>query len=493
MSIFRRVSFLGFALVSLVVLAACGGDGAGPASPTPTEESRTVTSDDGKLTLEIPPEALDEDVQITITSVPLEELPQALQEVRGAGDGYRLEPEGLRFLGPVTVSLELDRDELEDEPEGGITAYALVSLTEDGERELLDEPVTEATLGEDTIVVRGELGHFSWLTRTKSSLTFFLEKVKREQPVGGKFTAKMKAKNTDKSGRVTLAFVNGNILDFGAVSYDGGSNLFSLSIPGLGGVGLKPGEESFEQAEPFRCAESPGRGTYGVSVLSISKVALPDEPEGEIRAAIKLVMDSVIECVAPTPTPTATHTPDTDEPTPTPTSEADEPTPTPTPNLSSDTEPKVAFSDASNDAFDCAGGEDAVVVDLAVDMLFGGVTQLPDGVVVRVSLGVRPIESAKDASIAVQAQIGQEGRSQVAQYEFSGGQPNNGRLDDAGNVIPGSEGDVTATGVELTFTFPGLVLKKGDTVTVRSSHQRNPEDAVNCDVTDAFLLDELVP
>ena len=140
--------------------------------------------------------------------------------MQGAGDGYRLEPEGLRFLGPVTVSLELDRAELEDEPEGEITAYVLVSLTEDGERELLDEPVTEATLGEDTIAVRGELGHFSWLTRTKSSLTFSLEKVKREQPVGGKFTAKMKAKNTDKSGTVTLTFVGGNILAFGGVSHD---------------------------------------------------------------------------------------------------------------------------------------------------------------------------------------------------------------------------------------------------------------------------------
>ncbi len=226
MSIFRRVSFLASALVSLVVLAACGGNGAGPTSPTPSEgdataigeESRTVTSDDGKLTLKIPPEALGEDVPITITSVPLEELPQALQEVQGAGGGYRLEPEGLRFLGPVTVSLELDRDELEEEPEGEITAYVLVSLTEDGERELLDESVTEATLGEDTILVRGELSHFSWLTRTKSSLTFSLEKVKREQPVGGKFMAKMKAKNTDKSGRVTLGFVKGDLFDFGAVS-----------------------------------------------------------------------------------------------------------------------------------------------------------------------------------------------------------------------------------------------------------------------------------
>ncbi len=47
MSIFRRVSFLGFALVSLVVLAACGGDGDGGDGafelPPPGEYSFEVT------------------------------------------------------------------------------------------------------------------------------------------------------------------------------------------------------------------------------------------------------------------------------------------------------------------------------------------------------------------------------------------------------------------------------------------------------------------
>ena len=79
------------ALVAVsLTLAACGdGDG-------DTPETIVITSDDGKLTIEIAPDALDdEDIVMSITAVPLEELPEELQVVRGAGTGYRPEPDGL--------------------------------------------------------------------------------------------------------------------------------------------------------------------------------------------------------------------------------------------------------------------------------------------------------------------------------------------------------------------------------------------------------------
>ena len=103
-----------------------------------------------------------------------------------------------------------------------------------------------------------------------------------------------------------------------------------------------------------------------------------------------------------------------------------------------------------------------------------------------------PLESIKWFSHSVQVQIGQEERFQVGQYEVHDGTPNTGRPDDAGNVIPGSEGDVSATDKEVTFFFPGLVLEPGDTVTARSFHLETAEDMVHCDVTDAFSLDELL-
>ena len=74
--------------VLLFVTAACGGD-SGPDAPptaaaTPTPDVRIVTSDDGKLTLAIPLGAVSDDQEITITAVPLAELPDPLPNVRGA-------------------------------------------------------------------------------------------------------------------------------------------------------------------------------------------------------------------------------------------------------------------------------------------------------------------------------------------------------------------------------------------------------------------------
>ena len=298
---------------ALILLPACGGgDGGSAVSPTPTEESRTVTSDDGKLTLKIPPGALGEDdVEITITSVPLEELPEELQEVQGAGDGYRLEPDGLQFNQPVAVRLELDRAELEDQPEDGITTYALVSLTEGGERELLDELRTEATLGEETVVARGELSHFSWITRTKGSLVVSLEKKPRIQLVGATFTAKGQVGNGDLSDTVTMEGPSATFLGFGTVSALGDT----LTPPH---PNLDPGD-SVDGTGSFKC-DQPGLGTYTLRGMATSVVEVEDQEPN--RTPLTVTVDAVVECVADEPTPTPTPTPaPTPAPTPTTTAE----------------------------------------------------------------------------------------------------------------------------------------------------------------------------
>ena len=295
MSIVQHIIFLGLTLVPLVLLAACGGDDAGPTS-------RTVTSDDGKLTVEIPPEALDEDVPITITAVPVEDLPEDLQVVQGAGDGYLLEPSGLQFSEPVAVSLELDRAELEDEADDGIAAYALVSLTEDGERELLDELVTEATLGEDTVVARGELSHFSWITRTKGSLVVSLEEKPRKQPLGATFPAKGSIKNGDSTGAITLDKPKGTFLAFGSLSTSGNATFdkdFLLEGESAEGTGM------------FKC-DKPGLGTYTLRGTSTSV----DVDSERRETPLTVTVDGVVECVEPTTTPTPAPTSEESSPTP---------------------------------------------------------------------------------------------------------------------------------------------------------------------------------
>ena len=274
-----------------LVLSSCDGDGGGAETPTPTEgakatpveeEGRTVTSDDGKLALVIPPGALGQEIEITITSVPLEELPQELRVLQGAGTGYRLEPDGLEFSEPVAVSLELDREELGDQPEDGITAYGLVSLAQGGERELLDELVTETSLSQDRVMVRGELSHFSWLTRTRGSLTVTLEEVQREQPTGGSFTARATAKNTTLSGAVTLGPTLGTFLADGTASVPGNPFFYRQAT-------LEPSQQ-IETSGTFECGEPPGVGTYGVRVVTTSRVAVEGggaraTPHTEVRGS----------------------------------------------------------------------------------------------------------------------------------------------------------------------------------------------------------------
>ena len=163
-----------------------------------------------------------------------------------------------------------------------------------------------------------------------------------------------------------------------------------------------------------------------------------------------------------------------------------------TPDPDADLAPDTVFTDAEGDEYECAGGEDAQVDDGDVDILSVGVTQEIDGVEVRVTLRQSPPEGKEWFSSSVQVQIGQDGRFQVGQREVHAGEPNSGRIAEAGKIIPGSEGDVTATDKEVTFFFPDLVLKEGDTVTARSFHQEKEGDPVHCDVTDAFPLDELI-
>ena len=281
------------ALVAVsLALAGCGdGDGDGP-------ETIVITSDDGKLTIEIPPDALDdEDVVISITAVPLEELPEELQVVRGAGTGYRLEPDGLEFSETVAVSLELDRAELEDEPEDGISAYALVSFSDGGELELLDGLVTEATLGEETVVARGELSHFSWLTKTKGSLTVRMDLLGIMQPVGGTFIADAEAQNSDRTGQVTLSGTIGRYFTIGGVVSIQSGETFTAATPlAMGNV--------TRGVAAFKC-DMVGVALYGVRVLALSVL------EGQRGGTqLEVVVDREVECFAPAPTatpgPTAT-------------------------------------------------------------------------------------------------------------------------------------------------------------------------------------------
>jgi len=196
----RKVgSWLG--LLALVVgLAGCGCPGSAPEETVTPEvkaislqeqvravEGGTITSTDGRVSLEIPAGALPEDTEVSINEVSEDEWTEAIKDLEPEGPVLRLEPDGVEFSEPVTVTLQVDPSEFAGtESEDGIPAYALISVNKDGEQEYVDDTETHVH-SDGSITVSGKLSHFSWIVRSKSWLLVKLEKEEEEREVDETF------------------------------------------------------------------------------------------------------------------------------------------------------------------------------------------------------------------------------------------------------------------------------------------------------------------
>jgi len=173
------------------------------------EQGGTVTTDDGNLSLEIPPGALPEDTDIIIDQVNEDEWPKAIRDLEPEGQVIRLEPDGLEFNEPVGVSIKLTSEETTDiKNEEGIseyTAYTLMSVGEDGEPEYLEETETHV-FDDGSIAVSGQLSHFSWLVRTKSLLQVKLWEQEEPKQVDEVFETSYKLTNISSGDNKWLLF-----------------------------------------------------------------------------------------------------------------------------------------------------------------------------------------------------------------------------------------------------------------------------------------------
>ncbi|MCA9712434.1 MAG: hypothetical protein KDK70_41780 [Myxococcales bacterium] len=101
------------ALAAALVMPGCSEEGT-----TVDARGGTIVSDDGRFSLEIPPGALDEAVDITIDQVECE-------QAGAVGPCYEVGPVGMPLMLPATVTYELEEADLDHlDPE------ALVLLTE---------------------------------------------------------------------------------------------------------------------------------------------------------------------------------------------------------------------------------------------------------------------------------------------------------------------------------------------------------------------------
>jgi hypothetical protein len=281
--------------VVVVMLISILGCAIGGGSRTTTEsisadEGGSITSTDGALTLEIPPGALVEDTDISIREVDPDDLPDEFAVV-GEGMAYELEPDGLTFTEPVAVSLSLDPSSLETANGEGYDAYVLFSWSETNGLETLDELVLEISPSEGEATLQGELDHFSLLQRSKAGVTVALDEVDREQPVGAQFTARLYVQNTAAAEDPVVTDIHGSFHAYGNVELVGSGEFSDSSTRDS----IAP---AYQENGNFACKATPGTGSYGVQVHAVSTWGA----EGlRTSKSVSIVLDSVVECVAPPP------------------------------------------------------------------------------------------------------------------------------------------------------------------------------------------------
>lgn len=247
-----------------------------------------LNTTDGKLTLDIPPGALGQDTEVSITLVEVGDLPQDLR-AGAVGDVYLLRPEGLVFNEPVAVSLEFEPVVVIIAEGEGFEVHAVVSVGSDGEEEILDEIKME--IDPDNIAkLRGQLSHFSWITRMKTGIELSVHRVDPQRRVKGELfhtyvTARGKSVGVSASlsGRVILS---GPVVRWGDQVVD------------LGPFLVQPNRALVETRDvgPIECTGA-GKAAYTFSVDgSVTNAAFPVSSQTvRLHAVVTGIVDCVLE------------------------------------------------------------------------------------------------------------------------------------------------------------------------------------------------------
>ena len=152
-----------------------GGDGGATNNVTP-EAGGTVVSDDGLVTLVVPPGAVTESVAVSITWVELGDAPADVTTDPEVLTYYELQPSGLQFAVPARLTAVLTSAEVTaiDLGDGETAHRMLLSRDDAGAYEALDEQ--EMFIDElGGVTVSGDLSHFSGIVRARSGMVWSQE------------------------------------------------------------------------------------------------------------------------------------------------------------------------------------------------------------------------------------------------------------------------------------------------------------------------------
>lgn len=174
----RRLALL-FAILSLIAAACGGGEVASdstttttaattttstaPTTTTTTDPGFMVSSDDGRVTIDVTSDALATDPGITITALGPDHHPAELTGLGFTPWVYALEPGQLEFDGPVEISVSIPIEEAAPPGfEADLPLATLIVTSADGAGwQYLEDMVVTRT--ETDLVVSGLIDHFSRL------------------------------------------------------------------------------------------------------------------------------------------------------------------------------------------------------------------------------------------------------------------------------------------------------------------------------------------
>ena len=187
------------AVVAAAAIVACGG---GSDTPATVSSSASIGAAGGEIVigagrfrLTVPPGALAAATTITATELKASEVPADLRSVE-ADMVYRLEPTGLAFSAPVTVTVSL--------PPSANGEVALMGLDSNGVREM--PAAMRLAYSATQLLIAGEISHFSTLVVKKiGALSVTLEAASRTVDVGQPFEAELVVKKLASPEEVYIA------------------------------------------------------------------------------------------------------------------------------------------------------------------------------------------------------------------------------------------------------------------------------------------------
>jgi hypothetical protein len=174
-------------LLGSASVPAAGNAGSEPESVSPAQ---TVTSRDGGLTVSVPSGALSRSTRIRVRTLTRAQYPPELRNatVRPGSVLYELEPSGLRFLKPVTITRRIDT-RVAGFAKDSVRGVVLASRDRSGKWELLKS--LTARLNGKTLAVSGTTRHFSTLLSLDEGFSLSLVPLAVDAAVGDKWVAEV--------------------------------------------------------------------------------------------------------------------------------------------------------------------------------------------------------------------------------------------------------------------------------------------------------------